>query len=100
MSEALETRFGDYGGRFVPEVLMEALDELAAAWVEARDDADFKAELSRLLRDFVGRPTPLYRADRLPDDRALDLCDRRGWQPAARCGADQTSFRQSGMERH
>ena len=67
MSEALETRFGDYGGRFVPEVLMEALDELSAAWVEAREDEAFRAELQRLLRDFVGRPTPLYRADRLSE---------------------------------
>jgi tryptophan synthase beta chain len=67
MSEALETRFGDYGGRFVPEVLMEALDELASAWLEAREDEAFQAELARLLRDFVGRPTPLYRADRLSE---------------------------------
>jgi tryptophan synthase beta chain len=67
VSEALETRFGDYGGRFVPEVLMEALDELSGAWVEARQDEAFLAELQRLLRDFVGRPTPLYRADRLSE---------------------------------
>ena len=46
---------------------MEALDELSAAWVEARDDEEFRAELDRLLRDFVGRPTPLYRADRLSE---------------------------------
>ena len=63
----VEERFGPYGGRFVPEVLMAALDELSAAWVEARDDDGFRAELDRLLHDFVGRPSPLYRADRLSE---------------------------------
>lgn len=61
----LESRFGEYGGRFVPEVLMAALDELAAAWVEARGDAEFMARLGGLARDFVGRPTPIYEAERL-----------------------------------
>lgn len=63
----LESHFGEYGGRFVPETLVPALDELSAAWLEARDDTDFMAELDRLLRDFVGRPTPLYLAERLSD---------------------------------
>jgi tryptophan synthase beta chain len=67
VTSAVETWFGPYGGRFVPEVLMEALDELSAAWVEARDDAAFRAELDRLLRDYVGRPTPLYLAERLSE---------------------------------
>ncbi|CAN5851716.1 tryptophan synthase subunit beta [soil metagenome] len=58
-------RFGRFGGRFVPETLVAALDELAAAWDDARDDAGFHAELQRLLRDYAGRPTPLYLADRL-----------------------------------
>ena len=66
MSTAVvEERFGPYGGRYVPEVLIPALDELSAAWSEARDDPEFRAELSALLRDYVGRPTPLYRAERL-----------------------------------
>jgi tryptophan synthase beta chain len=60
-------RFGPYGGRFVPEVLIAALDELTAAWAQAREDAGFRAELDRLLRDFVGRPTPLYLAERLSE---------------------------------
>ena len=64
---AVEERFGVYGGRFVPEVLMEALDELSTAWAEARGDDAFAAELDRLLRDFVGRPTPLYLAERLSE---------------------------------
>jgi tryptophan synthase beta subunit len=58
-------RFGTYGGRYVPEVLIPALDELAEAWSELREDADFRAELSTLSETFVGRPTPITRADRL-----------------------------------
>jgi tryptophan synthase beta chain len=67
MTVGVEERFGPYGGRFVPEVLVAALDELTAAWAEAREDAGFRAELDALLRDFVGRPTPLYRADGLSE---------------------------------
>jgi tryptophan synthase beta chain len=67
MSATVEERFGPYGGRFVPETLIAALDELSAAWAEAREDEGFQAELSVLLRDFVGRPTPLYLADRLSE---------------------------------
>ncbi|MGZ5311601.1 MAG: tryptophan synthase subunit beta, partial [Solirubrobacterales bacterium] len=63
----MKDRFGEYGGRFVPETLIGALDELTAAWAEARDDALFQAELAGLLRDFVGRPTPLYLAQRLSE---------------------------------
>ncbi|HOT24163.1 MAG TPA: tryptophan synthase subunit beta [Thermoleophilia bacterium] len=61
----VETRFGRYGGRYVPETLVPALDELTIAWEEAREDAAFQAELARLLADYAGRPTPLYHADRL-----------------------------------
>jgi tryptophan synthase beta chain len=63
----VEERFGPYGGRFVPEVLVAALDELTAAWAAAREDDSFRAELDGLLRDFVGRPTPLYLAERLSE---------------------------------
>jgi tryptophan synthase beta chain len=63
----VDERFGPYGGRFVPEVLVAALDELTAAWGEARGDAGFGAELDRMLRDYVGRPTPLYLAERLSE---------------------------------
>ncbi len=55
-------RFGPFGGRFVPETLMTALGELERAFNEAQDDVVFHAELDALLRDFVGRPTPLYHA--------------------------------------
>ncbi|MEO5985611.1 MAG: tryptophan synthase subunit beta [Candidatus Limnocylindria bacterium] len=53
-------RFGRFGGRFVPETLIPALDDLEAAWSEARGDPQYRAELERLHRDFVGRPTPLF----------------------------------------
>ncbi len=58
---AVRERFGPYGGRYVPETLIAALDELTEAWVKARGDDAFQARLERLRRDFVGRPTPLYR---------------------------------------
>jgi tryptophan synthase beta chain len=64
---AVEERFGPYGGRYVPETLIAALDELAAAWGEARADAEFDRRLRGLHRDFIGRPTPLYLAERLSE---------------------------------
>src|SRR5438094_3616942 len=57
--------FGPYGGMFVPETLMSALHELAAEYERAKNDQTFQDELSILLRDFAGRPTPLYFAERL-----------------------------------
>jgi tryptophan synthase beta chain len=60
-------RFGAYGGRFVPETLIPALDELTAAWRAARADAAYRDELSTLLRDYAGRPTPLLVAKRLAE---------------------------------
>ena len=77
----VQGRFGPYGGRFVPETLMEPLRELTDAYEEARRDPSFQAELGRLLRDYVGRPTPLTRADRLSEElgcrvflKREDLC--------------------------
>ncbi len=58
-------RFGEYGGRFVPETLVPALDELAAAWREARADPSFQAELDELLTRYAGRETPLSEARRM-----------------------------------
>ena len=60
-------RFGAYGGRFVPETLIPALDELAAAWRSARADTAYRDELATLLRDYAGRPTPLLAAKRLAE---------------------------------
>ena len=59
--------FGRYGGRFVPETLMPVLMEMERAYLEARDDSSFRNELDALLRDYVGRPTPLTCANRLTD---------------------------------
>jgi tryptophan synthase beta chain len=64
---AVQHRFGPYGGQYVPETLMPALAELEAAWLEAWADPAFRAELDGLLRDYVGRPSPLYRARRLSE---------------------------------
>jgi tryptophan synthase beta chain len=59
--------FGEFGGRFVPETIIPALDELEAAYQEAMQDANFHAELSHLQRTYVGRPTPLTYAKRLTE---------------------------------
>ena len=64
-SESQPGRFGVYGGRYVPETLMAALLELEHAYEAAKADAAFQAELAGLLKDFAGRPTPLYYAKRL-----------------------------------
>jgi tryptophan synthase beta chain len=60
-------RFGSFGGRYVPEALMAALDELERQWEAVRAAGDFDAELGRLLATVVGRPTPLYEAERLSE---------------------------------
>src|SRR5215208_6373098 len=60
--------FGLYGGRFVPETLMAPLAELARAYDKARRQRGFKRRLADLLRDFAGRPTPLYFASRLSEE--------------------------------
>jgi tryptophan synthase beta chain len=57
--------FGEYGGRFVPETLVAPIEELTAGYLAVRDDPDFQEELARLLKHYVGRPTPLYEARRL-----------------------------------
>ena len=59
--------FGPYGGRYVPEVLMAPLEQLEQAYLEARHDSAFQAELKDLLANFAGRPTPLYHAKRLSE---------------------------------
>jgi tryptophan synthase beta chain len=60
-------RFGEYGGQYVPETLMPALDQLEACWNEAKIDERFQSELSGLLGDFAGRPTPIFFATRLSE---------------------------------
>ena len=70
-------RFGDFGGRFAPETLMPALLELEHAFEEAWADPGFHEELDGLLRDYVGRPTPVYRAARLSEQLGLNLLLKR-----------------------
>ena len=60
-------RFGEFGRRYVPETLMRALEELTDEYARAREDAEFQARLKHLLQTFVGRPTPLYFAERLTE---------------------------------
>jgi tryptophan synthase beta chain len=67
-SESRPGRFGVYGGRYVPETLMAALVELEHEYDIAKADAAFQAELGGLLKDFAGRPTPLYFAKRLTEE--------------------------------
>src|SRR6267142_7149832 len=61
-------RFGPYGGRFVPETLMHPLQELEAEYFKAQHDPEFQRELDYYLREFCGRPTPLYFAERLTEE--------------------------------
>jgi tryptophan synthase beta chain len=63
-------RFGRYGGKYVPETLMPALSELETAYSQYKDDPDFLKELQGLLKDYVGRPSPLYFAERLTEHYA------------------------------
>ena len=65
--------YGDYGGRYVPETLIPALDELTAAWDAAKEDASFWDEVDELGRTYAGRPTPLTRADRFAPPKRLYL---------------------------
>lgn len=71
-------RFGRFGGKYVPETLMPALTELEAAYQKYRQDPEFQAELGQLLRDYCGRPSPLYFAERLTEYYARP--DRTGPQ--------------------
>jgi tryptophan synthase beta chain len=71
--------YGEYGGRYVPETLVPALDDLERGWRAVVADADFQLELEELQRRYVGRPTPLLRAERLDPERRIylkreDLC--------------------------
>ncbi|MDX1621255.1 MAG: tryptophan synthase subunit beta [Nitriliruptorales bacterium] len=69
--------FGDFGGQFIPEALSAALDELEQAWEGARRDPGFLAELDRLRREYGGRPTPLYFAERLSEEAGVETYLKR-----------------------
>ncbi len=60
--------FGAFGGRFVPETLVEPIEQLERAYFQVRDDPEFHGELAHLLKHYVGRPTPLYEARRLANE--------------------------------
>ena len=70
-------RFGVFGGAYVPEILYHVLEELEAAFLDAQNDASFQAELALLLRDYAGRPTPLYRCRNLCADTRVRLYLKR-----------------------
>jgi tryptophan synthase beta chain len=70
---ALEQTFGEYGGQYVPETLIPALEELTAAWNEAKDDAGYRAELDELGRTYVGRPSPITLVERFAPSRRVYL---------------------------
>src|SRR5207302_1801639 len=65
-------RFGPFGGQYVPETLMPALEELDQAFREASADPAFESELDALNRDYGGRPTPLYHAERLSEHASVE----------------------------
>ncbi len=73
----VEHRFGPYGGQYVPETLMPALAELETAWLAATRDPSFTEELEVLRRDFAGRPTPLYLAERLSEAAGREVWLKR-----------------------
>ncbi len=73
----LSGRFGEFGGTFVPEILVPALEELESAFLDAREDPSFAADLTRLLTHYAGRPTPLYRCRHLGADTGSTLWLKR-----------------------
>ncbi|MEE9564326.1 MAG: tryptophan synthase subunit beta [Candidatus Hydrothermarchaeaceae archaeon] len=70
-------RFGEYGGRYMPEVLMPAVEELKKEYERMKDDSDFKAELDRYLKEYAGRPTPLSYCPNLSEELGLKLYLKR-----------------------
>lgn len=70
-------RFGEFGGSYVPEILMPALEALEAGFLDAQEDPAFQAELAALLRDYAGRPTPLYRCRNLARETGSEIWLKR-----------------------
>ena len=69
--------FEEFGGKYVPETLIPAITELENLYIKTRDEADFKAELSSLLKHYSGRPTPLYHARRISDEMGYNVYLKR-----------------------
>src|SRR3954463_10415663 len=78
----LSGRFGAYGGAHVPEILMPALEQLEAAFLDAQAEPAFRAELDELLAKYAGRPTPLTRCRNLGSERARISLQREDLLPA------------------
>ncbi|MCX8172467.1 MAG: pyridoxal-phosphate dependent enzyme, partial [Archaeoglobaceae archaeon] len=70
-------RFGEFGGRYVPEILIPPLEELEKAYNELKDDEEFKKELDYYLRNYAGRPTPLYFAKNLSKEIGIKVYLKR-----------------------
>ncbi|KAB3544732.1 MAG: tryptophan synthase subunit beta [ANME-2 cluster archaeon] len=77
MTQKTTTKFGIYGGQFIPEILMPAIEELTAGYEKYKNDPAFTAELDRYLADFAGRPTPLYHAKRLSNAYGVKIYIKR-----------------------
>lgn len=77
MAVQVQGRFGEYGGRYVPETLVPALDELEAEFAKSWADPSFRSEFERLLKDYVGRPTPLTECERLSEATGLRVTLKR-----------------------
>ncbi|MFN2326536.1 MAG: tryptophan synthase subunit beta [Gemmatimonadales bacterium] len=73
----LDGRFGEFGGTYVPEILMPALEQLESGFLASQEDPEFEAELATLLRDYAGRPTPLYRCRNLAADTGSEIWLKR-----------------------
>ncbi|GGO74571.1 tryptophan synthase subunit beta [Bowmanella pacifica] len=77
MSKQLPTKFGEYGGMYVPELLIPALDQLEQAFIDAQQDPDFQQEFKSLLNDYAGRPTPLTKTRNLVSNPKVTLYLKR-----------------------
>jgi tryptophan synthase beta chain len=73
----LDGRFGEFGGSYVPEILMPALEQLEAGFLAATEDPEFQSELHALLKDYAGRPTPLYRCRNLAAETGSEIWLKR-----------------------
>src|SRR5918999_878507 len=93
-------RFGQFGGKYAPETLMPALAELEAAYTAARRDPAFRAELDRLSRDYVGRPTPLYEAPDLAHTGAHKINNALGQGLLARRMGKRRIIAETGAGQH
>ena len=91
MRAIFRERFGDFGGRYVAEILRPALDRLEREWLAAMTDGEFRSELDRLLADFAGRPTPLMEAVIVRSEGTVKLLLDRGADTALKDARGRTA---------